>query len=697
MARGNLDREDSKTAIPQLSAKLNQILDDNVIFNKQMVTLTQQAEQNNQDFAYFRHLTAGYIEAIAGDFQYLSSHEAYFDHVTAEILDSTEINTQFMQADFANIKHASLDVAEIGVLFNEVGLIDSATIVDGHVTGYLDAVQIDAANITAGTIVTNRLLLSGTATGNTSILYELNNLGQLTSQNVDSLDGYVLTPRTINADRIVAGAITANECNVQSLTASIVTATNIIALDLSTYDLSAWNATIGGFHIGQSSLYSGSKSSIGSPYRGIYLGSSGEMNIGSATKYVKFWNDNGTDKLEIYADKFVMGSAPVLTDVDVTVTQTSTGAEITVNTQTANIYNGQDGQDGQDGVDGQDGADGKSISQLTTINRSQPWATIQSWVGLINDTWGNVTAYTGQVGDTVLIPIEVTDKDNQIGYMRCVVKGYSGTTLTTDNLDFMFGPTGPPGADTSSRYFQYQTFDGTNGLRVYAGDKDDTTYNKNYVQIKGSGITLVRNNNTLATFGDSVELISRDTIFRGTRKARLSGDGLFLNDGTNDLAGFGFVNKSNGYPDGGYIELGKNAKIYVQSNTGHQPGGQTTDEGAIDFYTSGGLGVIMHTDMSVAFRNTPGTFAVTEESITVGGSSDTGAKEGTKSLTKTGYYPIGIVGFSVVTTNAYSRGCYLTDVTNGSCTLRARLWIASASSGGKACTAYVLWVRDDSV
>lgn len=206
--------------------------------------------------AKVHNLTAAQLEAANAYIETLTAGSVSAANLVADHGIIGNLSTNYLQADFANIKHASLNKAQIGTLFNEVGLITSATIVDGHITGYLDAVEVNANKITAGTLVTSRLLLSGTATGNTSVLYELNNLGQLTSQNVDSLDGYVLTERTINADKIVSHSITANEVDVESLTASIVTATHIEALDLSTFDLNAWKATIGGFYIDNGALYS---------------------------------------------------------------------------------------------------------------------------------------------------------------------------------------------------------------------------------------------------------------------------------------------------------------------------------------------------------------------------------------------------------------------------------------------------------
>lgn len=149
------------------------------------------------------------------------------DAVAAEIqrLVVNEIDGKYAEIDFANIDTAKVDKNIVSLLLAEVGLIDRATIVEGHVTKLLDAVEINANSIKSGTIVTDRLLLSG-AEG--SILFELNNLGELTSTNVDSLDGYVITPRTINADRIVAGSITANEIDVEDIFAQDITATGTI-------------------------------------------------------------------------------------------------------------------------------------------------------------------------------------------------------------------------------------------------------------------------------------------------------------------------------------------------------------------------------------------------------------------------------------------------------------------------------------
>lgn len=71
--------------------------------------------------------------------------------------------------------------------------------------------------------------------------------------------------------------------------------------------------------------------------------------------------------------------------------------------------------------------------------------------------------------------------------------------------------------------------------------------------------------------------------------------------------------------------------------------------------------------------------------------SAAGNQSATKSVTKTGYYPLGIVGTLITTAGAYSRGFYLTNRASGSCTVNARLY--ASSNGTKSCTVYILWLK----
>ena len=147
-------------------------------------------------------INAEYIKTAVADVGYITADEA---------------DLSYADITLGNIDTANIDVAKIGLLFTQVGLIDRATIVDGHITGFLDAVEINADKITAGTLIADRILLKGSESG---LLYALNNLGELTSTAVDTLDGTILTQRTVTADKLVANSITANELDAEDIFAN---------------------------------------------------------------------------------------------------------------------------------------------------------------------------------------------------------------------------------------------------------------------------------------------------------------------------------------------------------------------------------------------------------------------------------------------------------------------------------------------
>lgn len=164
----------------------------------------------------------------------LSAEVATLGYATIEQLEVTdakfdELDAEYAHVDFANIDTAKIDKAKVADLFAEMGLISTAVIEEGHVTGYLDSVEVNANRITAGTLSVERLIISGS---DQSIIYALNNAGELVSTSVDTLDGDILTDRTITADKLVAHSITAHE-----ITASdIIGASGWINLAQGTFD-----------------------------------------------------------------------------------------------------------------------------------------------------------------------------------------------------------------------------------------------------------------------------------------------------------------------------------------------------------------------------------------------------------------------------------------------------------------------------
>ena len=107
---------------------------------------------------------------------------------------------------------------------------------------------------------------------------------------------------------------------------------------------------------------------------------------------------------------------------------------------------GATGPQGPQGIQGVAGAEGKSIRQIvnqrlieTTYETAKIWATYK------NDTWADITIPEWNVGDTCFLAITITDRNNEIGYIRCEILGFEGSTLRANNLDFMMGATGADG------------------------------------------------------------------------------------------------------------------------------------------------------------------------------------------------------------------------------------------------------------
>lgn len=212
------------------------------------------------DQSFIKNLTADNIftqllKSLVGEFGFISADEA--------ALKYTDIY-------LSNIDTANINKANIGLLFNAVGLIDRATIVDGHVTGFLDGVQVNANKITSGTLATDRLIIRNPDDPTKSIIYEINNItGALQAVQGETINGEVMTPRTVNADKIVAGSVTTTELDVAQIFADSavlrqiftqdITATGTIrGIKLIGVSAEIEEGKIGGWTITKESLYSAS-------------------------------------------------------------------------------------------------------------------------------------------------------------------------------------------------------------------------------------------------------------------------------------------------------------------------------------------------------------------------------------------------------------------------------------------------------
>lgn len=210
-----------------------------------------------------------------------------------------DLETSKLSAEEADIKYASIDFANIGEaaikkLFTDSGIIKDLVVSEGHITGELVGVTIKGDLIEGNTIVADKLVVKG----EDGIYYKLNTDGVTTEAeqtDYNSLNGTVIRAKSVTAEKI--------------------------AVD----DLVAFDATIGGFNITDSALYSGVKSSIDNTTRGIYLDKYGQIVFGDNNNYLKYYrSSDGTYKLEIVAGTIKMGTSNKTIEETVTEMQAET-------------------------------------------------------------------------------------------------------------------------------------------------------------------------------------------------------------------------------------------------------------------------------------------------------------------------------------------------------------------------------------
>ena len=166
----------------------------------------------------------------------------------AKIADLAVTTAKIAQAAITNaqIAHAAVGTAQIalGAITSALiaqGAIGTAQIEDGSITN-AKIVDLTANKINAGTLSVERLIIRGS---DQSLIYAINNMGELVSTQVDTIDGYVLTERTITADKIVAHSITANELAAHTITANEILAGTITGNEIAAASIAGSNIKAG--------------------------------------------------------------------------------------------------------------------------------------------------------------------------------------------------------------------------------------------------------------------------------------------------------------------------------------------------------------------------------------------------------------------------------------------------------------------
>lgn len=283
------DLEASKADIGELEA-------DNVIINEKLTA--QEAEIDKLDtekldaeIADIKYATIENLDATNADIHNLEADYGAFKDLTAENFYAIEGEFGQLDAKYANIDFANIGSAAIENFFSKSGMIGDLVVGDGTVTGTLVGVTIKGDLIEGGTVVADKLVVQG----EDGLYYKLNVEGE---------------------------KVSSEQTEYNSLNGSIITAKSVTAEKISVNDLVAFGATIGGFHITDSSLYSGVKTSVDNGTRGTYMNSDGEFAIGDNSNFLKFFKDEeGNYKLAISANTISMGASSNLEDTIVKQTE----------------------------------------------------------------------------------------------------------------------------------------------------------------------------------------------------------------------------------------------------------------------------------------------------------------------------------------------------------------------------------------
>lgn len=224
-------------------------------------------EATNADI---RNLTADF-----GEFKDLTTDKFTATDAIIEDLVANKITVEELESHFANIDFANIGKAAIENFFSKSGMIGDLVVGDGTVTGTLVGVTIHGDLIEGGTIVADKLVIKG-ADG---LYYKLNTDGETVSSEqteYNSLNGKVIIAKSITAEKITVD------------------------------DLAAFEATLGGFKITESSIYSGVKETANNTTRGIYMDDRGQFSIGDANNFIRYYEESeGIWKLELSSDEIV--------------------------------------------------------------------------------------------------------------------------------------------------------------------------------------------------------------------------------------------------------------------------------------------------------------------------------------------------------------------------------------------------------
>lgn len=250
----------------------------------------------------------------------LTAKDVTADSILADSAKIKKLETEKISATDADLKYAKIDFTNIGEaamehFYSKSGLIKNVTVGDQTITGELVGVTIKGDIIEGGTVKADKLVIKG----EDGLFYKLNvdALGEATaSSDIKYQNG-------LDGSAIIAKSITAEQISVK--------------------DLVAFGATIGGFKIGDDSIYSGVKSTVNNTTRGIYLDNDGQFSFGDNSNFIKFYKDtDGKYRLKISAESLEFGSSGSSVEEEISNLKDEISTQVIINSSQGTTFKKND-------------------------------------------------------------------------------------------------------------------------------------------------------------------------------------------------------------------------------------------------------------------------------------------------------------------------------------------------------------------
>ena len=229
------------------------------------------AKKLDAEVADIKYASIDRLDATDANLRNLKSDYAQFEKTTTGELEATNAKIDGLDTKYANVDFSNIGKAAIERFYATSGIIKDLVVGDQTITGELVGITITGDLIKGNTIVADKLVIKGSD----GLYYKLNTDGVTTEK---------------------------EQTEYNSLNGQIIQAKSITATKIDVKDLVAFGATIGGFNIGQDSIFSGVKETVDNKSRGIYMDKNGQIAIGDVNNYIKYFKDtDGRYRLKISA------------------------------------------------------------------------------------------------------------------------------------------------------------------------------------------------------------------------------------------------------------------------------------------------------------------------------------------------------------------------------------------------------------